>query len=69
MEETIAHEMVHIKQLATNQLYEVSPKKFMWNGKIWKPEEYEDDYYDRPWEIEAHGREKGLYQRWIMNNL
>ena len=24
----------------------------------------ETEYWDRPWEIEAHGREKGLFVRW-----
>jgi len=47
---TLAHEMVHVKQYL--------------EGSI--PDDYRDqtDYWDRPWEIEAHGREAGLFVRW-----
>ena len=27
-----------------------------------------DDYFERPWEIEAHGRELGLFVRWAEAN-
>ena len=26
------------------------------------------DYWDQPWEIEAHGRECGLFVRWAEEN-
>lgn len=59
---TIAHEMTHIKQFAKRELtnFQRTPK---WHG-----EEVNDstvDYYDLPWEIEAHGREEGLYNCWL----
>lgn len=71
--QTLAHEMVHVKQYAKNELQsgvmvaargglKMSSK---WMGKVWKPKEKEDHYYDSPWEIEAYGREIGLYQRWL----
>lgn len=61
----IFHEMVHVKQYARNELYDSARdgKKFKWLGK-W----YDEDkiyYFDQPWEIEAHGREKGLFLRWL----
>lgn len=71
--QTLAHEMVHVKQHAKNELktgvvvatrggLKISSK---WMGKIWKPKGKEDHYYDSPWEVEAYGREVGLYQRWL----
>lgn len=59
--ETVAHELVHVKQFARGELYEgIRANKFRWQGE-W----IEDlDYWDQPWEIEAHGREVGLFIRW-----
>lgn len=73
---TLGHEMVHVKQHAKNELqtgvwsitrggFKMSHK---WKGEIWKPKSKEDAYYDSPWEIEAYGREVGLYQHWIARN-
>jgi hypothetical protein len=60
--ETIAHEMVHVKQFARGELYQSSKTaKHRWQG-IWMRSEKE--YWDLPWEIEAHGRECGLFVRW-----
>ena len=61
---TLAHELVHVKQFARGEL--ISEMK----GTVqkWK-DEYIDhaevDYFDLPWEIEAWGREHGLYMRYI----
>jgi|TARA_A100001388_G_scaffold25152_1_gene16274 hypothetical protein len=62
MLETVAHEMVHVKQYAKDELHEYVQKK----GHRYKGEYYKDgiDYWDEPWEIEAHGREIGLFVRW-----
>lgn len=72
---TLAHEMVHLKQYAKGelgQIWEVTQKGMQcygeWKGKLWKPSGKEDDYYDSPWEIEAYGREVGLYRRWLEHN-
>ena len=60
--ETVAHEMVHVKQFARGELYESTRlSKHRWQGK-WVNKDPE--YWDRPWEIEAHGREVGLFVRW-----
>lgn len=59
---TLAHEMVHVKQFARRELVEIKKDTvFKWYG-----ERYEDDvvYWEQPWEIEAHGREIGLYVMW-----
>jgi hypothetical protein len=61
MLETICHEMVHVKQYARGELYQgVRVNKYRWQGK-WVGNM---DYWDEPWEIEAHGREAGLFIRW-----
>lgn len=46
---TLAHELVHVKQYEYGEM----PDSI-----------YEGDYWDRPHEIEAHGRETGLFIRW-----
>jgi len=49
---TLAHELVHVKQYINDEM----------------PDELEGDYWDRPHEIEAHGRETGLFIRWAEQN-
>lgn len=73
MIKTLAHEMVHVKQHAKNELQfggiiatrgglKIETK---WKGEIWKPKGKEHDYYDSPWEIEAYGKEVGLFMRYV----
>ena len=57
--ETVAHEMVHVKQYARRELH---PMHSTWCGKTYNPNKV--SYWDLPWEIEAHGREVGLFVRW-----
>ena len=66
--QTLAHEMVHVKQFATGELRLLNNKNRAnrWNDEPWKKEKDEmDAYYDSPWEIEAFGREEGLYLRFV----
>jgi len=61
----LAHECVHVKQFATGEMrtgtvYAVTTK---WKGR--EINENKVDYWDQPWEIEAYGREKGLYCHFI----
>jgi len=66
MLETVAHEMVHAKQFARGELYESArTNKHRWQGK-WLTKE--PGYWDQPWEIEAHGRECGLFIQWAEQN-
>lgn len=46
---TLAHELVHVKQYVKKEM----PKDIT-----------KGDYWDRPHEVEAHGREIGLFIRW-----
>ena len=60
---TIAHEMVHVKQFARNELkYNTRRNVDKWQGQYISREV---DYFDKPWEIEAFGRELGLYLRYM----
>lgn len=64
--QTLAHEMVHLKQFALGELRMMS-RCNKWHGKVWSQKADElDDYYDSPWEIEAFGREEGLYLRLLV---
>ena len=63
MLETVAHEMVHVKQFARRELH---PHNDDWYGNTYNPKKV--SYWDLPWEIEAHGRECGLFIRWAEEN-
>lgn len=69
---TLAHEMVHVKQHARNELRH-GPMMYArggyvptskWNGEVWLPKGKQCDYYDAPWEIEAYGLEGALVHKW-----
>lgn len=63
---SIMHEMVHVKQYAKGELFQSSKNWSMhkWNRSEWINEE-KMDYWELPWEIEAHGREKGMLISWM----
>lgn len=54
----LAHECVHVKQYATGEL---DDSLSVWRGR--KVNSDKVPYWEHPWEIEAYGREKGLYVR------
>jgi len=59
---TLAHEMVHLKQFAKKELSDqYHSSKSKWMGKL--IDESKVDYWDLPYEIEAYGREPGLFIR------
>lgn len=58
----LAHELVHVKQYARNEILDKG-KVTHFLGKTYVNES--TDYYDSPWEIEAYGREVGLYIKFI----
>jgi hypothetical protein len=60
----LAHEMVHVKQYAKGELKDyIKVNKSKWKNEIHDLDE--TDYWFQPWEIEAHGMEKGLYVRYM----
>ena len=62
---SLAHELVHVKQWAKGEYYELysKPKVYKFNGKL--VDTAKVDYWDTPWEIEAHGRAIGLVVQWV----
>lgn len=58
---TLAHEMVHVKQICRGQysgkIARNGRLQAQWCGKVIKAK-----YEDRPWEIEAFGRQMGLVE-------
>ena len=62
----LAHEMVHVKQWAKDEMYEyMEPHMVRFKGE--KIHLNEVDYWDYPWEIEAYGRQLGLFIRFCEN--
>jgi len=66
---SIAHEMVHLKQFATGEMTDSMsakrPSHTKWRNKYYNYKKV--DYWDHPWEIEAYGRELGLYVHYKMH--
>jgi len=71
MIKTLAHEMVHVKQHAKNELQTgcvIAARggliiRSKWKGVLWKPKRKEDEYYDSPWELEAYSKEISLFYK------
>ena len=57
----LAHECVHIKQFIKGELVCYGTNAIKWKRKIYTYDEA--TYWDLPSEIEAHGKELGLYVR------
>lgn len=60
--QTLAHELVHVWQFATGRLIESCPYSFKFKKKRYYISEV--DYWDRPHELEAYGREVGMWARY-----
>jgi len=56
---TLAHELVHVKQLAKGILKQ-SPKGHVWAGKKYSNK---TPYLDMPWEIEAFSKQELILRR------
>ena len=61
---TLAHEMVHVKQYHTGELFWTG-YSYNFHGNHYYEE---DDYWENPDEIECMGREYGLYLKWLSYN-
>lgn len=57
---TLAHEMVHVKQLAKGQLKQRSTGSFIWAGKRYSKK---TAYLNMPWEIEAFSKQELILRR------
>ena len=60
---TLAHEMVHVKQYINGEL---NDSMTTWKGKNVNSDKM--DYWNQPWEIEAHGVEPGLFYKFVVMN-
>lgn len=60
----LAHEMVHVKQFALGEL-DMDVSDCMVRYKKHHYDITSMSYFDQPWEIEAFGREFGLYERYM----
>jgi len=60
----VGHEMIHIKQYLNNELFDYVDGKARFKGQVFHSGHSDDleKYFDSPWEIEAYGREYGLYK-------
>ena len=59
----LAHEFVHVKQWVRGEMYEyASPNKVRFMKKVYDMKDI--SYYYYPCEIEAFGRQEGLFIRW-----
>ena len=61
--QTLSHEMVHVKQYING---ETNDDLSHWRGK--KIDSDTVDYWEHPWEIDAHGREVGLVHKYAVAN-
>ena len=60
----LAHELVHVKQYVMGEL-KLANNGFVYKKTMYSPENL-DEYFDQPFEIEAHGRERGLMNAFMM---
>jgi len=60
----LGHELVHVKQYLNNELFDYKSGDVRFKGLFFDASHYMDEekYFDSPWEVEAYGRELGLYR-------
>jgi hypothetical protein len=60
----LGHELTHVKQYLNNELFDYKSGDVRYKGLVFDASHYMDEekYFDSPWEIEAYGRELGLYK-------
>ena len=63
---SLAHECVHVKQYFLEEMWDSDSGKSTFFGGKWRlnDDDHDDTYYNQPWEIEANGRENGLFARY-----
>lgn len=59
---TLAHEMVHVRQLAKGIMQLLPKDARMWRGKIYNKKV---KYLDQPWELDAFARQEIILRRAI----
>ena len=62
---TLAHELVHVKQWAKGEMFELQRQSgYKFNNQVYNSEKI--SYWELPWEIEAHGRAVGIVNQWAL---
>ena len=61
---TLAHELVHVKQYLVGDLT-WRDKGMLWGGELFTPK-YLTEQLDTPYEVEAYGKEKGLFISFLL---
>lgn len=67
---TVAHEMIHVKQYELGELVgDTSTQTWTYKGvkHDWSGGVPRSVYYSAPWEVEAYGLEKAMYEMWLEN--
>ena len=59
---TLAHEMVHVRQLAKGQMKFLPNQARIWMGKRYNKRTH---YLDQPWELDAFARQEILFRKAI----
>lgn len=62
MSTTLAHEMVHVRQLAKGQMKFAKNQARIWMGKLYTKK---TKYLDQPWELDAFARQEIIARRAI----
>ena len=60
---TLAHEMVHVRQMAKGTLKSVAKGYSTWNGKLYNSKKIK--YLDQPWEQDAFAKQELIFRRAI----
>jgi len=63
----LGHELVHVKQYLNGEMFDYVSGGVKYKGSYFDHsyQNSQEAYYDAPWEIEAYGRELGLYKMFI----
>lgn len=64
--QSLAHEMVHVRQYVSGQLRQVDGTMY-WNDSLIDMKKIR--YYDLPWEIEAHALEEDLFEDYLSEEV
>lgn len=59
----LGHELTHVKQYLNNEVFDYVSGDVRFKGDVFEAHHERDmeAYFESPWEIEAHGREWGLF--------
>lgn len=65
---SLIHELIHVKQYATNQMYDYVNGNVRYDGKVYEDAIDYEAYWDNPWEIEAYGRTEGTLAMFLLKH-